>query len=301
MRRIFTLVELLVVITILAVLLSLFQPAMRKAIYRASMVKCQTNLKNVGFGLFLYCDDNNDFFPKGRYNSGGSAGQVAETRASFNETTKLGFRNDILNGMQAYFNGGSNENMSQQGLYGSAKKSFENSFLCPQVDNEEVWPFTAGWGNYHYRRVPRYYASDMPYQLYWGVRAHGGTAVVMEKLEDTWNWGTGYQLSGWDYGPREAASYNYSILAADVLVEFWGSSWTEPISNHKMPGNIGSSATRNGYRGYQIENSFEVDSNYLFTDGSVKYYEIPINPTREGDFYKFYNATYVPVEAGSEK
>jgi prepilin-type N-terminal cleavage/methylation domain-containing protein len=45
MRRAFTIVELLVVVTIIVVLLSLLVPAMSKAIYQAQLVKCATNYR----------------------------------------------------------------------------------------------------------------------------------------------------------------------------------------------------------------------------------------------------------------
>ncbi len=59
----FTLVELLIVIAILAVLISLLQPALMKAIYKARTVACATKLKNIGTGILMYCDDNADVYP----------------------------------------------------------------------------------------------------------------------------------------------------------------------------------------------------------------------------------------------
>ena len=57
-RRNFTLVELLVVIAILAILMSLFMPAMQRVLYRGTATVCVNNLKNITLGQILYCDDN---------------------------------------------------------------------------------------------------------------------------------------------------------------------------------------------------------------------------------------------------
>lgn len=57
----FTLVELLVSITIIAVLIGFLLPAMSRARGQAQSVKCKANLQQVGVGLVLYSSENNDF------------------------------------------------------------------------------------------------------------------------------------------------------------------------------------------------------------------------------------------------
>src|SRR5688500_1697233 len=64
----FTLVELLVVITIIVLLLSLLAPALDSAITQAPMAKCGANLRTIGAGCAAYAVNNKNRYPKRQNN-----------------------------------------------------------------------------------------------------------------------------------------------------------------------------------------------------------------------------------------
>lgn len=62
-RHAFTLVELLVVISIIALLMAILLPTLRRARDQAKQTACASNLRQVGVALGMYADGHNDWMP----------------------------------------------------------------------------------------------------------------------------------------------------------------------------------------------------------------------------------------------
>jgi len=59
----FTLVELLVVITIIAMLAGMISPSLQRVRAKAETTACQSNLRQIGTAVWLYVPDNGNKFP----------------------------------------------------------------------------------------------------------------------------------------------------------------------------------------------------------------------------------------------
>ena len=71
--RAFTLIELMVVVSIIAVLISILLPSLGAAREQAKIVKCAAQMRQLGLGTRYYSADNNGWIP-GNYYPGGSDG-----------------------------------------------------------------------------------------------------------------------------------------------------------------------------------------------------------------------------------
>ena len=62
-QRAFSLIELLVVIAVMSLLLSILLPSLRKARDVALRVSCASNLRQIGLGVSMYLEDNDNTYP----------------------------------------------------------------------------------------------------------------------------------------------------------------------------------------------------------------------------------------------
>jgi prepilin-type N-terminal cleavage/methylation domain-containing protein/prepilin-type processing-associated H-X9-DG protein len=65
-RRAFTLIELLVVIAIIAILAAILFPVFAQARAKARAISCLSNMKQIGTGMMMYLQDNEEMYPIAR-------------------------------------------------------------------------------------------------------------------------------------------------------------------------------------------------------------------------------------------
>jgi prepilin-type N-terminal cleavage/methylation domain-containing protein/prepilin-type processing-associated H-X9-DG protein len=143
----FTLVELLVVIGIIALLISILLPALTRARQQASLVQCQSNLRQMGQAIIMYAGDNQGMLPFGFWGGGPAPNYDGETVWS------------VL--IQPYISkGGSTfgDNYSTGGLQSAIRKLFQ----CPDAPGAQAVTDTNTYTQYvcHPRLMP--WISDAP-------------------------------------------------------------------------------------------------------------------------------------------
>lgn len=74
MARAFTLIELMVVITVGAVLIALTAAGVSSVSNKAKQIKCLSRMRNLGIGILTYCQDNGEF-PRSLHSAAGAGVQ----------------------------------------------------------------------------------------------------------------------------------------------------------------------------------------------------------------------------------
>lgn len=140
--KIFTLIELLIVVAIIAILAAMLLPALNKARERGRRARCIGNLKTISLGCFQYADMNNGYLPNtgaGYFNTGnGERGTVVTTNfgtvISGANVIQAGpawmlYNSGVLGTSGAAQTGTSGDNSGKRG------EQFRKFFHCPSDAN----------------------------------------------------------------------------------------------------------------------------------------------------------------------
>ena len=124
----FTLIELLVVIAIIVILMSLLVPALERARDHAYVVKCASNLRQVGQAIAAYCNENRGEYPRALYVPG------AVPTAGTGTSSPNPFAPDAM---------GPNDVTAAPFLLMRTQRLPPEVFICPLNDDTSYQPDTA--------------------------------------------------------------------------------------------------------------------------------------------------------------
>jgi prepilin-type N-terminal cleavage/methylation domain-containing protein len=330
LRRSFTLVELLVVMTILAVLMSLFVPALKKTIWRSTDLVCVNHLKASAVMLILFADDHNDTFPyRGKKRSGAEieynvvymephrqkdASQGYVFTHLTPPTGSLDAAHSLVDQLVPY----DSSSRVKESIFNWYDKTLGPNFVCPLYSgyNEPAYdngnPNSGFYGNssdglkaMHHINSSK--AAYMSYDLYVSTRLSWRINPMTKRFGDTINFH--HYKNG--SNTNVPVLLNSTILMADrvKLRKANKGNYAEvqhrPIDNYKETGHDWASSNTDAKGGViagGYKALFDFTQNYSMMDGSVRkatgmvkdLYKthILINSWQD----KFYTA--IPIESG---
>ena len=240
----FSLIELLVVITILSILISLFIPAIDRVFFNVHLAECQSNMKGLYKGFNMYADDNDDYYPR----------NTAERRRAY----------DLGN------------NWGGQSIYSMITPYFSNigkNFMCPAARANPKYDGDNKIVDYN---KPNRTDNDKivaGYFMFFGTSDGQSNSIwkqdqyQMHRVGDTFSFKPEHEGGAPPY-------YTYDILISDLNVD--GGAHIAPWA-FRQNMNVGDAYTWKGY---------EVQNNYLFIDGSIRFVYTYFPPNLYHDMWR---------------
>jgi prepilin-type processing-associated H-X9-DG protein/prepilin-type N-terminal cleavage/methylation domain-containing protein len=278
-RRAFTIIELLVVVTILGVLVALLLPAVQMARESARRMSCVNNLKQVGIAIHHYASIHTVF----------PSGQGAKGHSLFVAVLPGMEETNLYNAINFNLPVGDDGNMT-------AVLICPKSLLCPSDPYLPLWSSTSyagniGNGSYRLTYDGMFASTDTPYDHYISARdvidGLSNTAAVAEQLVDRYpstpdRRRTFYQFWGdtTSYGEDQFALKCMSLAGLRTVPHRlkgynWAEGlWPKTLYDHFLPINSPSCYNTGTSKldGASAAGSLHPGgANVLFADGHVKH------------------------------
>lgn len=206
----FTLIELLLTISILMILATLISPSLRKMVNKASQSHCIANLKTVGVGVHLYHEDYDGMLPMARSPINGDP-----------------YRNGFVGELAPYLNYAQEGWLQQYGCYRYSDAPDVLSCVSETYSDKNILGYGWNWKN-----LGAYY--DGSYRT-WGERknineikspryqAMVGESQPIGRLDTTLWWGGKYFRAPTEMyiGARHNKISNYLLVDGHVEFDFF--------------------------------------------------------------------------------
>ena len=273
MRKAFTLIEVLVVVSIIALLIAILLPVLSQTRYTANLTKCKVLIKGIGDVQLSYAIDNDGFLPTDGYRYGTNPGETGSW-----------FQASIVNGAQerAWWlknttrpNGGWNLVPIYED-YMQRHKDIDSVLHCPLGA-----PFFEGNNNGN--------SKNISYAMY--VTNNYRTKIFYYK-----DVGAYEQMGTWT--PRDRPDLKFSMLVSDFAVARQSGKSDPSVSGDDVtgamtahPASNGQIGTHNGFNnsfgGFIVGADQNAPLNFMDADGSVQEFKVNANSYLDTDTWAY--------------
>jgi prepilin-type processing-associated H-X9-DG protein/prepilin-type N-terminal cleavage/methylation domain-containing protein len=233
MRKQFSLIELLVVISIFAVLTSLLSPSLRKTIQYGNQISCAKKMKSVHLAITLYGEDHSGYFPVTSQEVW-AGGPLKEKSITWDDRLGMGY--DGRSGT---------EDDSNQNMVAEDSSLATESYLCP---TQEVYG-SLSWASTSAIR-----------------RSYSLTDIHFNANGQQNAWGLSGRSTPWSYNDPISIRADQIVFSSEKTIIMFENTQKQFLGNL----NLSTSTGYNLYGANAIPHE-EGNSNYLFVDGHVSF------------------------------